>query len=264
MRQFERKRADGWSNPRGKTELLAEAAKRVVAGTGPFDVVRADYYHHRDLNRFRALRVLAAVVGRLERHEQVTVSKGNGEEVFRCRRVKNTDLYKNPLRDVTGLRGLRQDMGVDYSTTADSPVYAIGPGIIRRFDKTSTWPWDASHPDGGGMIVYELTDGPGKGKHVYLAEKITLNGNLKVGDRVTADTRIASLHPGFANCEMGWADARLTAMAVGCYREGARTAAGDNFDKLMQALGSVAGLAEGRAISCALPSGWPKTWADKV
>jgi hypothetical protein len=168
--------------------------------------------------------------------------------------------YKNPIRDYHGLKAGRIDQGVDYSATADSPIYAMGHGVITIYRPVSGWPGKGGAA-GGAYIAYKLSNGPAKGQYVYYAENITLNPNLKVGDKVTRDTKIATQHPEFANCETGWASASSNGYspeAYGCYSEGDLTGAGKNFDKLMQVLGAPAGLVEGRTVKCPLPASYAR------
>ncbi len=165
-------------------------------------------------------------------------------------RVRKQADYLNPLRDCIGLAPGRVDMGVDYSVTADSPIYAIGDGIVTVYRTTSGWPGGGGNP--GAYIAYKLTSGPRAGSYVYFAENITLAPHLGVGSLVNSDTRIATLHPAFANCETGWASASsvgYSPVAAPCYSEGDRTASGESFNAFMQSLGAPAGLAEGRPIT---------------
>ncbi len=172
--------------------------------------------------------------------------------------INPATIYANPLRDVRGLGGLRQDMGVDYD--GQGPVYAVGPGVIKVYNTHSGRP-------GGAYIAYELTDGAARGKTIYFAENLTLSRNLHVGSKVDAVTVIATLHSSFPHCETGWAERSgysPLALSTGGYREGQRTAAGDNFDKFMRALGAPNGLTEGRSIVGHLPSSYPSRWKGKV
>jgi hypothetical protein len=169
--------------------------------------------------------------------------------------------YKNPIRDFKGLQAGRIDQGVDYSVTTESPIYALGNGVITIYRPTSGWPGGNNGQAPGAYIAYRLTNGPAKGHYVYFAENITLNPNLKVGDSVDKNTKIATQHEGFANCETGWASEAsngYSPQAYGCYTEGTLTDAGHNFDHLMQILGAPAGLILGRVVKCPLPANWPR------
>jgi hypothetical protein len=263
-----------WRRRDGKTvegdldAVMAAGSREIEQGEGPFRVVRGDWYSHPDLTRTRALRVFRTVLTEnLEIGEFVHVNRGAGAQVFRCKRVAPPAEYRNPLRDCVNLQPRRQDMGVDYAVSKDSPIYAIGPGKITDYRKTSGWPRHKLGDGLGSYIAYRFTDGPAKDKYVYLAENITLASDLKVGSKVNTKTVIAKLHPQIANCEMGWADADSNghlALAFGEYQEGQRTRAGDNFSKFMVALGAPAGFASGRPISGTLPANWPKGWDTLV
>lgn len=159
--------------------------------------------------------------------------------------------YRNPLRGVQGLNALRIDMGVDYSASHDSPIYSPGPGRVVRLDTNSSWP-------GGHIICIEFTAGKPKGMRMYLAEHLTFPRHLKLGDHVTAKTRIATLHPGYPYCEIGWCKRGTTyPEAYGCYHEGQLTHAGINFSEFMHALGAPRGTTSGRNPVCPLPAGYP-------
>jgi len=162
--------------------------------------------------------------------------------------------YRNPFRRCVGLTAGRIDMGVDYSVTKDSPVFSIGYGYVVRFDTHASWP-------GGHYIAIKLTRGRAKGKVFYLAEHLSFPDRMGIRSRVTPRTRIATLHPGFPNCEIGWAKDEIgfPPLAYGCYNEGDLTGAGLNFAHLLKATGAPMGLTEGRTLKCPLPFDWP-TW----
>jgi hypothetical protein len=263
---FKVKRKDGtWGAEMGLTPLLATAADRITSGNGPFMVARITAedgrYRHPDLTRSQALKVFKAIAEKIGADAGIRVEDAAGDTILRCERVAR-ELYKNPLRDVAGLREYRQDMGVDYACGSESPIYAIGPGEITRVDpfpSANGWPWDNDHPDDGAIICYQITQGPAKDDCVYLSEHVKLNQNLKVGDKVDAGTRLGTLLPGFANCEMGWADFNgFSAEARSYYHSGDRTTHGANFGAFMKALGAPQGLFEGRAIRGTLPAKYPK------
>lgn len=263
-----------WHRPNGDEvegdlDAVMEAGSRhIEEDEEPFEVVRGDWYSHPNLSRERALRVFEGVLTeRLDIGEFVHVDDAKGNRVFRCKRVASPAQYLNPLRDCVNLMALRQDMGVDYKVTQDSPIYAIGPGKITNYRKTSGWPRHAKGDGLGSYVAYRFTDGPARDKYIYLAENITLNPALEMGSKVDAETMIATLHPQIANCEMGWADPDgdgALALAFNEYNEGDRMAAGDNFSKFMVALGVPAGQPQGREISGTLPSEWPTRWGALV
>src|SRR5437763_1629985 len=112
-----------------RKRLLTVAARQLIRGAGPFTVVRADHYRHPDLRRAAALSRIAAMTLNVEVGERIDATDKAGTVVFDARRER-LSIYSNPLRDCIGVRGLREDQGVDYSVTADSQVYAIGPGVV--------------------------------------------------------------------------------------------------------------------------------------
>ena len=74
-------------------------------------------------------------------------------------------VYRNPLRDITGLIPERVDMGCDFG--GSGPIYALGNAVITNATAdNSGWP-------GGGWITYQLTSGPAAGLQVYVAEDVT-------------------------------------------------------------------------------------------
>lgn len=254
-----------------KIKVLAVAGTRLIKGTGPFTLTRTGWYKHPSLRRGEALRMLSSMLDTVDVTERIDATNRAGDNVLHVKRAQNfvKVIYDNPLRDCVGLRGLRQDQGVDYAVSKDSPVYAIGPGVVTVYRTDTGWPWGAGKnppSDHGAYIAYRITEGPAKGLLVYDAERITLNPKLKVGSKVDKDTRIATHHPEFAYCEMGWAGADShygygpgdAPEAVNEYDEGERTRAGDNFDMFMRALGAPNGLTEGRKITGSLPAKYPR------
>lgn len=179
-------------------------------------------------------------------------STGEGEG---CPDSSATDTgeYKNPFRDVKKLQRLRIDQGIDMFATG--PYYAIGPGKVFAATTSSGWP-------GGNFIGYTLTDGPAKGKHVFMAENC--KPKVKVGDKVNSDTVICELYADHSPwSETGWAagpSAGYSAAAHTCYSTGGstNTAYGVNFSELMKKLGGPAGVPQKTGTTCKLPSGWPQ------
>src|SRR6266550_1081284 len=170
------------SSPVSRARVLVVAARRLVPHQGPFTVSR-DGYNHPGLHRAQALERITAMTANVDVGERIWAKDKAGKVVLDTKRVKFSD-YLNPLRDCVGLRGLREDQGVDYSVTANSPVYAVGPGEVTIYRPVSGWPLDMTHSSGGAYIAYKLIDGPAKGKYVYDAEHITLSGAIKVGSAV--------------------------------------------------------------------------------
>jgi hypothetical protein len=267
MTLFEVRKLDGtgWLKPRGLRRTMLTARLRLHPGAGHFTVDRittdGGHYHHKDLRRGRALRVLRAILREINVDAGASVRNKKNRVVFHAERVRPPVqvLYQNPLRSCAGVRGLRIDQGVDYSVTERSPVYAIGAGVVTVFRPSSGWPWDENHKTGGSYIAYKLTEGPLKGLYVYDAEHITLH-NLNVGSRVNANTVIAYHLPGYANCEMGWglpSNQGYSPLANNYYIEGDRTAAGESFNRFMRSLGAPSGLTEGRSVVGRNPAGYP-------
>ncbi len=171
--------------------------------------------------------------------------------------------YINPLRRIAGLSPERIDMGVDYAGAG--PLLAIGAARVTMATDTdkpplcsgiTCWP-------GGGVVVYQLLDGPFAGRYVYVAENITVT--VRRGQVVQAGQRIAILHDASPNMETGWASGRLgqtLAIAQGhqCYcgdPGGWSSIEGRNFNQLLVRLGAPSGLLQPNPPNQAMPSGWP-------
>jgi hypothetical protein len=175
--------------------------------------------------------------------------------------VAAAPVYRNPLRNISGLLPERVDMGADFG--GSGPIYAIGNGVITNATDTSSgWP-------GGGWITYRLTDGPGAGLQVYVAEDVT--PNVQVGQTVTASTAIATMFNGSAGIETGWAmpdgsSAESQLAEAGGISGGGPfpTVIGLNFDSLLQALGVPAAPNAGASPSGILPSRYPTNWGAAV
>jgi pilus assembly protein CpaE len=150
--------------------------------------------------------------------------------------------YVSPFLHATSVQPERIDQGVDYDGTG--PINAIGDGTI-----TLVTPAEPGWP-GNWFIAYQLTDGPDKTKFVYVAEDITPWPGLHAGETVQAGQPIATFGPNRGDgIETGWAlPYAEAAYANSQYHEGERTAAGQDFSNLMQAVGAPAGCAEGRPI----------------
>jgi hypothetical protein len=175
--------------------------------------------------------------------------------------VAAAPVYRNPLRNISGLLPERVDMGADFG--GSGPIYAIGNGVITNATDTSSgWP-------GGGWITYRLTDGPGAGLMIYVAEDVT--PNVQVGQTVTPSTAIATMFNGGAGIETGWAmpdgsSAESQLAEAGGISGGGPfpTDIGLNFDSLLQALGVPAAPNAGASPSGILPSNYPTNWAAAV
>jgi len=174
--------------------------------------------------------------------------------------------YVNPLRAVAGLQASRIDMGVDY--LGSGPILALGRAQVvlatdRLAGPESCW-GRTCVPAPGDIIVYRLLDGPFTGKYVYVVENITIS--VKAGQTVRAGERIAILHEGSPNLEIGWASghgAETLAVARGhqcsCRDPGGWSSIeGRNFDNLLVWLGAPSGYLTTTMPSQHMPRGWPR------
>jgi hypothetical protein len=164
-------------------------------------------------------------------------------------------IYLNPLRNVNGLVAERIDEGVDFNGTG--PVYALGDGIVTSATGVAGgWP-------GGGWITYQLTNGPGQGLIVYVAEDIT--PVVQVGQLVSPSTVLGYMFEGGSGIETGWAalnglaTSQLTeAAAIGEYSF--PTTAGLNFDELLVSLGVPPAPNRVQIGYGILPASYPTSW----
>lgn len=90
------------------------------------------------------------------------------------------------------------DQGIDF--TGPGAVHALGHGVVTRAVSGGSG-WDGQ----GGLIVYRITDGPGRGRYVYNAEDIA--PTVRAGDRIIPGQIIgratgSGQAPGI---EVGWA-----------------------------------------------------------
>jgi hypothetical protein len=165
--------------------------------------------------------------------------------------------YRNPMRAVGGLSAERIDDGVDFGGVG--PVYALGDGIVTNATGSNYgWP-------GGGWITYRLTDGPGAGLTVYVAEDIS--PAVVVGERVTTSTVIGNIWNGGDGIETGWSQASglsseselPEAGGIGGYGP-FPTRVGANFDELLVSLGVPAAPNYGQTEYGILPLAYPASW----
>jgi hypothetical protein len=172
--------------------------------------------------------------------------------------------YVNPLRAVHGLTPRRIDLGVDYA--GSGPLLALGRGRVTMASNTDSGPpscWAISCWPGGGIVVYRLLDGPFAGKHVYVAEHITVS--VRAGQVVRPGQRIATLHPGYPWSEWGWAAGggpEALAMAddhrCPCSDPGGwSTIDGRNMNHLLVGLGAPSGYLQGGTPDQRMAHGWP-------
>lgn len=180
--------------------------------------------------------------------------------------------YANPLREVGNLQPSRIDMGVDYS--GSGPILALGRAkVVIATDKLagpeSCWGRTCVPPP-GDMIVYRLLDGPFAGKYVYVCEHITIG--IKAGQTVKAGEKIATLHQGSPNLELGWASGRgVQTLAVARGHQGRgldpggwSSIEGRNFNSLMVWVGAPSGYVTTSPSDQQMPPGWPALPARRV
>jgi hypothetical protein len=253
-RRYTHDKSDGTpSAPEGLAKVMAAAARNVKVGEGAFRVTRGGAYHHPGLSRVEALSITKEILKTEPVGAGVVVRNAKGNNVFHATRVAVVP-YKNPFRDVAGLWPLRIDAGVDYACSSQGgPVYPLGNAVITNVgtpSRTLTF--------GNDMAVYQLLDGPAKGKFVFFAEMYFNMPNLHNGMRVTADTPIYRMD---GPIEIGWSDGRGSmAWDLDGNIEGQRTAWGDNFNELLKSLDCRPGLELGRSVTMNLPAGWPTEW----
>jgi murein DD-endopeptidase MepM/ murein hydrolase activator NlpD len=165
-------------------------------------------------------------------------------------------IYLNPLRNVSSLVPERVDEGVDFSGTG--PVYALGDAVVTSATgQAGGWP-------GGGWITYQLTNGPGQGLQVYVAEDIT--PTVQVGEQVTPSTVIGYMFEGGDGIETGWA--ALNGLAASQLSEASSvgeadvfpTTVGLNFEDLLVSLGVPVAPNRYQPGFGILPSAYPSSW----
>ena len=169
--------------------------------------------------------------------------------------------YQNPLREISGLRPERVDMGVDFAGAG--PVYAIGAGVVIQAKACcSGWP-------GGGWITYQLTDGPAVGEVVYFAEDVI--PSVQAGQKVTPGTVIGHMFNGNDGIETGWAMLDSASSESALPEAGSiggagpfPTAIGMNFEYLLRALGVPAASNSGQPTSGLVPSRYQIDWAKAL
>jgi murein DD-endopeptidase MepM/ murein hydrolase activator NlpD len=165
--------------------------------------------------------------------------------------------YLNPFRSVSGLVPKRVDMGVDFG--GSGPVYALGDAVITSATGGSAgWP-------GGGWITYQLTDGPGAGLVVYVAEDVT--PSVQAGQRVSPSTVIGTMFAGHEGIETGWAQQSGLSAESQLPEAGGigglgpfPTGVGVNFDELLQSLGVPAAPNCTQPAYGLVPANYPAGW----
>lgn len=178
--------------------------------------------------------------------------------------------YRNPLRDVQGLKAARVDMGTDWF--GRGVIYPLGPAVITKAATGPGSPWYGAvgAPSPGTWIAYKLTAGPLAGQQVYVAEDV--QPLVREGQRVDAGTPIArfvqgsgpatwAIETGFA--APGRAGAQGETAAAAAHQQatgsdpGARpTAYGEAFSQVLRKTGAPPGpVPPGSGVSGGIP-GW--------
>jgi Phage tail lysozyme len=167
--------------------------------------------------------------------------------------------YQSPFHSENGLVRSRVDEGVDYATSGSNiPIYPIGNAKITQATSNSNFYIPKDHAP-TSWITYQLSDGPAKGKYVYVAE-FCFPVMVHITQTVAPNDKLCNVEP--RSIETGWAinATSQAAAAHGTYSEGHATAYGQNFEELMDSL-SVATKAcydhPGESLEGSLPSGWP-------
>jgi murein DD-endopeptidase MepM/ murein hydrolase activator NlpD len=177
----------------------------------------------------------------------------------RHRKVVAAPVYRNPVRDISGLIPERVDMGADFGGAG--PIYAIGNAVVTNASgDNGGWP-------GGGWITYRLTSGPASGLQVYVAEDV--RPTVQVGQRVTSGTVVANMFNGGDGIETGWAmpdglSAESQLPEAGAISGGGPfpTKVGLNFDSLLVRLGAPAAPNYGQGGYGLLPPSYPSSWGS--
>lgn len=156
--------------------------------------------------------------------------------------------YVNPFRASASLTPLRIDMGVDYSGTR--PIGAIGNATVT-YSQPSGAGWGLASCQNGvdAGVVYQLTDGPDRGRSVYVTESVI--PSVSTGQHVRAGQPVASFTGGCI--ETGWSTggggdgAMAAALGQACSGDPGchSTWCGKNMSDLIHALGGPAGLLQG-------------------
>ncbi len=142
----------------------------------------------------------------------------------------------------------RTDMGVDF--TGSGPIRAMGNGKVIRKDAPG-WPNGGAGPAAQG-IAYTLTDGPLKGKAIYVNEGITLASNI--GKTVRKGQVIGKFYSG-SSIETGFADSTGQPTDASIYHEGMVTPAGSAMRDLLTGKTVTLGTATGGSAAFSVGSG---------
>lgn len=164
------------------------------------------------------------------------------------------DYYHGPFGSVKRLRAMRIDMGVDYAGEGD--VHAIGKAVVTVVSRDSNF-WAR---EGGDVVVYKLSEGPAKGRSVFVSENCTPNSRLFVGKHLTRNSVVCHMHNKFPFIETGWAmkttnpklkdhPAAWPHYTPAGNPDGSMTRYGKNFSDLMGRLGEPRGNSNPRHVS---------------
>lgn len=238
------------SDPFGLALIMEAATRNVKVGDGAFIAIRGGHYHHPGLSRIQVLKLTREMLRSIPIGSGVVIENAKGQRVFHAKRVATTP-YRNPFRDVA-MSPARIDAGVDYC--GNGPVYPLGRAKIINVgtpSHTTTF--------GSDMAVYQLLDGPARGKFVFFAEHYDTEPGYKEGDVVDTDTVLYRMN----GCiEIGWSDGRgsIAWNIAPDSIEGQRTVWGDNFNDLLVSIDCMSGLTQGLPITMKLSPGWPTDW----
>lgn len=137
--------------------------------------------------------------------------------------------YVNPFAKTTKLTPARIDQGVDYFVNKGDPLLAITDGVVAGIDHN----WYKGQP----MIWYKVTNGPMKGKFIFMAEGI--NPHVKPGDKFKAGDVIA--HAADQGNGMEWGFAQSNGKVLTPYNgapDGTSMPGGIAFGKFLKSLGA--------------------------
>ncbi len=136
------------------------------------------------------------------------------------RQLTGNGYYQDPFLDANIVQG-GTDQGVNYAGTG--PIEAIGNAQVLR----------TGAPGSGDGVLYKLTDGPKKGKIVYLYDGLT--PAVKAGQRVLAGQRVADF-AGDGSTDIGFADASGAPLASKSKRQGGVPAAGQQMRTFLDSI----------------------------
>jgi len=161
--------------------------------------------------------------------------------------------YVNPFAHVTGLTPQRIDMGVDYD--GSGPITTIGAARVVLAGTGIGGGWSCGGGPNGG-VVYQLQDGPDRGRYVYVTEDVI--PTVTPGPRILpAGAPIANLSGGGDCIEIGWANGpsySTVAASLGQQSQAGdagnnRTYCGQQMSDLLASTGVPAGLTGGRPVT---------------